>query len=468
MRECETGVNGGWPPKAKNHRFRTGLPVRPQSLSDIRFHRPAQFPIRAPFLAFFACFAGDTVVAVRFAQADVDVRAPEELASRFPSFSHSRSLALRLSRPPSESATISNMLLETVEAEDFRNLNGQIECAPDLNIIFGENGIGKTNWLEAIYLLATAKSFRTNRLSEAIGFDKNRAIVHGEVRQSENIVHSLRVILEGNTKTLTVNEKRETSARFMAELHTILFNSDQLEIVRGAPASRRTFLDDGIVSIFPPFVQTVSDYKKVIRQKNSLLHSARENEWAIDKLTVLLEPWNEQLVGLAAVIHKARVRYVERLNEALERGLFGKEVVSIRYASSLEEKGDLSDYKGLLSERLAMRVAAEMYNGRALIGPHRDELEISFDGKDLRKFGSSGQQRSALLVLLLAKVSVYFEQHNEYPLFLLDDIDAELDYRRIGRLLEFLEGKTQTFMTTSKESFVERFGEGRKVIKIGD
>ena len=358
------------------------------------------------------------------------------------------------------------MLLESVEAEDFRNLDGRIDCEKGLNIIFGENGKGKTNWLEAIFILATAKSFRTKRLSEAIEFEKPMAIVRGKVRQSENIVHSLQVILQGNSKTLTVNEKKETTSRFIEELHTIIFNSGQLEIIRGAPAARRTFLDDGIVSIFPPYVQTVTDYRKVIKQKNSLLHSARDNEWDTEKVRSLLEPWNEQLVKLATTVNKARVRYVERLNEELEKGLFEREIVSIRYVSSLEGKGDLTDYAGLLSERLDLRVQAELYNGRSLIGTHRDELEIGFDGNDLRKFGSSGQQRSALLVLLLSKVAVYYKQHGEYPLFLLDDIDAELDYGRIGRLLEYLEGKTQTFMTTSKESFVDRFGEGRNVISI--
>ena len=107
-------------------------------------------------------------------------------------------------------------------------------------------------------------------------------------------------------------------------------------------------------------------------------------------------------------------------------------------------------------------------SGYALIGTHRDDLDIHFDGHDLRKYGSSGQQRSALLVLQLANLSVYHAQHGEYPLFLLDDIDAELDYRRIGQLLEFLEGKTQTFVTTSKESFTEKFGSAARIFIVSD
>ncbi len=358
------------------------------------------------------------------------------------------------------------MLLESVEAENFRNLHGKIDCGKNLNIIFGENGQGKTNWLEAIYILATTKSFKTARLVESIKFEEQMAIVRGEVRQSEEIVRKLQVIMQGNAKTLTVNNKKETVQRFLGQLHTIIFNSDELEIVRGTPSARRKFLDGGIVSIYPPFIQTLSDYNRVIKQKNSLLQTARDNEYALDRVTELLEPWNEQLIQLATRIYKARIRFVERLNEVLQKKLFEREEVSIRYVSSLEGKGDLSDYAGLIAERLKLRIPAEMYSGYALIGTHRDDLEITFDGKDLRKYGSSGQQRSALLILLIATLSVYFEQHNEYPLFLLDDIDAELDYKRIGQLLEFLQDKTQTFVTTSKESFVEDFSNNAEIINI--
>jgi DNA replication and repair protein RecF len=358
------------------------------------------------------------------------------------------------------------MLLESLEAENFRNLNGKIICGKGLNIIFGENGQGKTNWLEAIYLLATTKSFKTAKLTETICFGEELAIVKGTVKQSAEIHRNLQVFLQGNTKTLSVNNKKETIHRYLGELHAVIFNSDELEIVRGTPEARRKFLDGGIVSIYPPFVQTLTDYNRVIRQKNSLLQSAQDKGFSLERVAELLEPWNEQLIHLAARIHKARIRYVERLNEVLEKKLFGREEVSIRYASSLEGKGDLTDYAALLQERLNLRVQAELASGHALIGTHRDDLEINFDGHDLRKYGSSGQQRSALLILQLATVSVYFEQNKEYPLFLLDDIDAELDYKRIGQLLEFLSDKTQTFVTTSKESFIERFGAGAEIFTI--
>src|SRR5205085_11013599 len=140
--------------------------------------------------------------------------------------------------------------------------------------------------------------------------------------------------------------------------------------------------------------------------------------------------------------------------------------ISIRYVSSLEGKGDLSDYEALISERLRLRLQAEIAAGYSLIGPHRDDLEILFDGREMRTFGSSGQQRSALIILDLAAISVYYSWHSEYPLFLMDDVDAELDRKRVDHLLEYLDGRTQTFVTTSKEGLVERYANRAHLVEI--
>jgi DNA replication and repair protein RecF len=358
------------------------------------------------------------------------------------------------------------MLLESVEAKDFRNLSGAIQFDNGLNIFIGENGMGKTNWLEAIAVLASTRSFRTARLQDAVNFGSQTAMIGGRVRESPEIVRDLRIIIAGNTKTVTVNAKKETVASCLGQLHAVVFNSDELEIVRGLPDARRRFLDAGIVSLHPPFVQVFTDYNRVLKQKNALLQAARDSDETTEKTAERLEPWNSQLAPLAARIHKARVRFIERITEVLEKKLFGREELSVRYLSSLEGKGDLADYQSLFTERLSLRVQAEVVAGHALIGPHRDDMELKFDGHDIRKFGSAGQQRSALLLLQLANISVFHATRGEYPLFLIDDIDAELDYKRIGKLLEFLKGKTQTFVTTSKESLVERFGRAARVFSV--
>jgi DNA replication and repair protein RecF len=358
------------------------------------------------------------------------------------------------------------MRLESLDVQNFRNLHGKFMFGDGLNVFVGDNGQGKTNLLESIGVLASTRSFRTARLQDTISFGSETAMIRGNVRESPEIVRELQVLITDNTKTVTINGKKETVHRYLGQLHAVVFNADELEIVRGLPDARRRFLDAGIVSLHPPFVQVFADYNRILKQKNSLLQAARDNLDTIEKTTEMLEPWNAQLITYATRIHKARLRFVERINEVLEKKLFGGEELSVRYQSSLEGKGDLGDYEKLMSDRLLLRVQAEVTAGHALIGIHRDDLELKLDGHDIRKFGSAGQQRSALLLLQLANISVYYATRGEYPLFLIDDIDAELDYQRIGKLLGYLEGKTQTFVTTSKESLVEKFGARASVFSV--
>jgi DNA replication and repair protein RecF len=360
------------------------------------------------------------------------------------------------------------MLLESLEVHNWRNLSGKIFWTHGLNIIHGDNGQGKTNWLEAIYLLATTKSFRTQRPQEAVRFGEDLAVVRGLVKQSADVHRELQVNIQGNTKSISVNGKRESLARYLGQLHTVAFTADELEVVRGAPDARRRFLDRGVISLHPSYIQTISDYNRVVKQKNRLLQNATEAEMSLAQVTEIIAPWNEQLVHLAAEIHRARTDYVEQLQAELKPRLFEREEVAIRYVSSLEGKGDLKDYEALIASRLEFRLQAEINAGYALIGTHRDDLEVLFDGRDLRSFGSSGQQRSALIILDLAAISVYYNRHREYPLFLIDDVDAELDRKRLNHLLEYLEGRTQTFITTSKESLVEQFIKRAGVYLIKD
>src|SRR5919199_486632 len=252
------------------------------------------------------------------------------------------------------------MLLEWIEVHNFRNLSGRVSWGNGLNIIYGDNGQGKTNWLEAIYTLATTKSFRTQKLQEAVRFHEELAVVRGSVAESAEVHRELSVALQGNTKTITVNGKREAVTRYLSQLHTVSFTADDLEIVRGLPEARRKFLDRGVVALHPAYVQTLADYNRVIKQKNRLLQDASELEMSAEQAAEIIAPWNEQLVGLSAEIHRHRTTYVQRLIEALERRLFEREEVTIRYQSSLESKGDLSDYEALISERLQLRLQAEI------------------------------------------------------------------------------------------------------------
>jgi len=360
------------------------------------------------------------------------------------------------------------MLLTALEAHGFRNVEGRIEFGPGLNVLCGRNAAGKTSFLEAIYTLANTKSFRTNALREAIQFGADEAIVRGTVARGR-IARELQMRLSGPRKDFYVNGKRESTVDYIAQLDAVVFSFEEMGIVRGEPAERRRFLDRGVVGLTPSYLKTISVYNHVLKQKNRLLRDAAEAE-TLDReraarLRSTLEPWNAQLVEAGAAIHRARTSYVEKLQRALADNLFG-ESVSIRYKSAFEGKGDLDDYEALFRERLGVRFEAELASGHALLGPHRDELEIAVGGRAAGSFGSAGQQRSALLILDLAQVDVYYEAYEEYPVLLVDDIDAELDRGRIDRLLKHLEGKAQTFISTSKDSIARAYADLAQVFWV--
>ena len=358
------------------------------------------------------------------------------------------------------------MLLSTIEVTNFRNLTGKLVWGPHLNIIFGRNGQGKTNWIEAIYVLARTKSFRTQRLQEAIRFNEDLAVVRGTVTTGHELERELQVILQNSTKTIQVNGKRETLTRYLSQLQVFSFTAADLEIVRGMPDARRRFLDRSIASIKPAYLQTIASYSRVLKQKNKLLQIASEGQYRVDQLAELLGPWNDQLVQLAVVVHRERSRYVERLNQTLERQLFDRKELITRYLSSVDSNENSAGYEEVIRDRLNLRMQAEMASGHALIGPHRDDLEIHLDGREIKVFGSSGQQRSALLLLDLAAISLYNLDSNDAPVFVIDDVDAELDEGRIRHLLEYLENRTQTFITTSKRTHVEGFLSRAEVFEI--
>lgn len=352
------------------------------------------------------------------------------------------------------------MLLTRIEASGFRNLEGFAEAGSGLNIFYGDNAQGKTNWLEAIYLLGNTKSFRTTQLRDCIAFDRDQCLLRG-VTLRGSLTKQIQLLLSEDSKQLFINGKREALTRYIGNLDVFVFSLEEMDVIRGEPGQRRRFIDRGAVAVSPRFLNTLARYNQVIKQKNRLLGEASKSDDS-GRFVSQVEAWNEQLVELGAAIHDERTGYVERLNHVLEendhgRAIFGAERINVRYRSQLEGKGDLERYADLFRERLALRLTAELAAGHSLIGPHRDDLEILSDGREVCRYGSAGQQRSALLLLDLAQVSIYNDVYEESPVLLIDDIDAELDRGRIEALLSELEGRTQTFISTSRRAIANRY-----------
>ena len=361
------------------------------------------------------------------------------------------------------------MILTRIEAGGFRNLEGAARFGPGLNIFYGDNAQGKTNWLEAIYVLGTTKSFRTSQVRDCISFGASQSILRGETLRG-SLTKQLHLLLTENTKELFINAKRESVVRYLGNLDVFVFSLEEMEVIRGGPHERRRFLDRGLVTITPAFLNTISQYNHIIKQKNRLLAEAAKSDRP-QSYQNQVEAWNQQLVDFGAAIHHARIDYVARLNGVLDkndhgRAIFGAERISVRYRSQMEGKGDLDNFQGLFSERLRLRLTAEIAAGHSLIGPHRDDLEILADGREVARWGSAGQQRSALLLLDLAQLSIYNSIYEESPVLLIDDIDAELDRSRIESLLQQLEGSAQTFVSTSRRAIANRYRERASVYLV--
>jgi len=358
------------------------------------------------------------------------------------------------------------MHLQRIEAHNFRNLTGAIEFSPGLNVIYGQNAQGKSNWLEASYLLATSKSFRTAHPRDGIKHQTPEAILRGTVARG-NLTKDLQLLLSGTTKQTFVNGKREAIVRYLGNLDAIAFTADEMDVVRGSPDARRKFLDRGVFGTLPSYLGTLNEYNRVLKQKNALLREASDADNPL-KFQSQIESWNDQLVAYGTEVYLARTSYLAKLQASLNPSLFQAEEIRVRYKSALEGKGDLGDYAALLRERLSLRLKNEIAVGHSLVGPHRDDLEILADGYEIAKFGSSGQQRSALLILDLAQMTVYHQTFEEYPIFLIDDLDAELDRTRIGILLDYLDGKAQTIVTTSKRSIADRYRDRAATLQVED
>src|SRR5262245_49290016 len=247
------------------------------------------------------------------------------------------------------------MLLAEIAVTNFRNLTGKLVCGPHLNLIYGNNGQGKTSWLEAIHALARTRSFRTSRLQETIRFGEQTASVRGRVIAGSDLARDLEVAINENSKTILVNSKRESLTRYLSQLQVFSFTAADLDVVRGMPEARRRFLDRGIASLRPTYLQTIVDYNRVLKQKNKLLHMADEEQLSIEKASEMIAPWNDQLVRLAAVLHTQRIEFVDALNATLVRQLFDRRDLTTRYVSHFEGKGDLTDFESLMRSRLTLR-----------------------------------------------------------------------------------------------------------------
>jgi len=350
------------------------------------------------------------------------------------------------------------MILSCLSVSGFRNLGDLcLQFSPHINIIAGPNGQGKTNLLEAIHVLALSKSFRTHQFRDLVGRQSEHFCLSGTALASGG--ESFLSVEHSQTgKVLWVGGSKTEVFDYLGRLNLVIFGSLQIEQFKAESEYRRRLIDRGLYQLQPGHLRRMAAYSRVVKQKNSLL---RETASVYNKSTAeLLDVWDHQIAELGAKIIQARRFYVERVKEKLtvRSNGFTPETLDIKYlaANEISSTANLADTQSQLSIRLAKQRDREIRLKRSIVGPHRDEIVAEVDGNSIRRFASAGQQRSALLAFNLAQMELYFDAYREYPVFLIDDVDSELDDHRMNELLGILETKTQVFATTTKPGLIRR------------
>ncbi len=331
----------------------------------------------------------------------------------------------------------------------YRNIEALEIFPPGGTSLFsGQNGQGKTNLLESIYLLGFGRSFRTANPKDCIQHGHAACRVEGTVEHGL-LKKDLHVSISTREKTLCLLGKAVGLEEFVGNLHVLAFTQEHLKVVRGSPLDRRAFLDRAMATVFPGHVSQLTAYGRALRQRNRMLASVQEGKARPD--AKLLDSWDEALINPGARILSNRLQYVERMKKELPQKLFGKDELKMHYLSTVNSEDlDAARIEECFRQRLCKARAKDQQAGYTSIGPHRDDLRLYVNGKSLIDFGSAGQQRSSLLALYFSQMEIHRNTHGFYPVFLVDDAEAELDEQRLKIFTAYLMNKTQTFLTSSK------------------
>ena len=347
------------------------------------------------------------------------------------------------------------MILRSITTRNFRNLaGGQHEFHRSANILIGHNGQGKTNLLEAIYFVATTKSFRTSRVGSVVQFGTGEVFVSGLLERG-GILRTQSIGFasgDGRNRLLMLSGQNVGLTTYVTALNVFAYSQARLEIIRGGPEERRRFLDRGISSVAPGYLDQLTRFARVLRQRNALLHAIAQG--AAGPAT--LDAWNQEFVAAAEVVSTARARYCRDLAEVYREVVeeYGYHIANLEFR--YERVGKDEDLGTHLERIRRLEIRAQ----RSLAGPQRDELDLLLDGRPAEEVLSGGESKMIVLFLKLAKVELFRRRFEELPIFLLDDLDAELDTEILQKLLVRLPSRTQVFATSAKEHFLNALQAG--------
>jgi DNA replication and repair protein RecF len=353
------------------------------------------------------------------------------------------------------------------QIKDFRNLK-KIECqpSPGLNIFYGENAQGKTNILEALFYLSTGISFRSNKEKTLISYDSSSLQVQARYNHQERIIDSS-ITYGLDAKLLRINKKK-TSYNHSDRLRINLFTPDDLYLVKGAPYKRRFFLDFLLGQISNEYLFKLDNYRKILKKRNLLLKKEEDNS----RSSAII---NDIFIEIAAQLLISRLNLINVLDEAIQE-IYPQinddgGQLKIRYALSFpvnSGKINLDILKDSLRKQVESEKEKEKKRKITLLGPHLDDMHIYLNEQMARLFASQGQQRNIAICLKLAEIMTFRKIKGFFPVFLLDEVLAELDESKSNKLLKYLaQSPFQSFLTSVKLEKFEALDASISLVKDG-
>lgn len=346
------------------------------------------------------------------------------------------------------------MYLKTIHLRQFRNYQEQrVDFIAPQTILVGNNAQGKSNLLEAVELLATLRSHRMARDRDLVREGEPVGQINALLERQTGLIDLSLTLRRNGRRTVGLNsESLRRQLDFLGVLNAVQFSSLDLELVRGGPEQRRSWLDTLLIQLEPVYAYILQQYNQVLRQRNAFLKTASSS--LLTPHSSELAVWNAQLVNTGVRVIRRRSRAIERLApiaSAWHASISdSKEILQVKYAPNVPFiQNQPEELQQAFLAKLEQRAVAEQHQGTTLVGSHRDEIELTINSTPARLYGSQGQQRTLVLALKLAELKLIEEVVKEPPLLLLDDVLAELDPNRQNQLLDAIQDRFQTLITTT-------------------
>ena len=344
------------------------------------------------------------------------------------------------------------MKIENLKLKNYRNYeNISIDFSSTLNLIYGNNGSGKSNLVEAIYLLALTKSFRTNTDHTLIRKGSESTNIKGTIiSREEKSCYQVEISNNGK-KAFIDNDKVDRISDYVSKINIVEFNPLDSKIISDSPAVRRKLINIEISQLDKEYLLLLNAYEKVLKHRNAYLKQLYLNGNAS---TEYLDILTKKLAEFGLKIHKTRTCFIEEINDNISKiykNIFESGQLIVRYTSSYKDK-TLEE----IMEMYRKNYRKEMNLGKTLIGIHHDDIDFILDDNNIKEYGSVGQQKNAIISFKLSELLIFKRIKGEYPILILDDLFSELDNIKINNIISMLNKEIQTFITTTQINNIDQ------------